>query len=274
MKKRHNKKRNTAFLFEILVRELTKSFVSKDSGRSSRIKKMFKESFGDRSILKKELDCYKALREKSGLDKYTAEKLVFETKRVYNSLDQDEVFLEQSKLIKRINTNLGSEVYKNFVPNYKTYATISQIFGDKTPVKNRVLLESEIIDNLVTEGKKQEDMKTVDSLVVRTFTDNFNKKYAGLVESQRELLENYIVSFLDNGVDFKIFLVEQLNVIKSKIKDSLKLEEVKNDKDMIESTKKTLSIVENFDVSSFGKKDLIKVLKLQNLVNEYKKDAD
>ena len=102
MKKRHNKKRNTAFLFEILVRELTKSFVSKDSGRSSRIKKMFKESFGDRSILKKELDCYKALREKSGLDKYTAEKLVFETKRVYNSLDQDEVFLEQSaKLIKR-----------------------------------------------------------------------------------------------------------------------------------------------------------------------------
>ncbi len=274
MKKRHNKKRNTAFLFEILVRELTKSFVSKDSGRSSRIKKMFKESFGDRSILKKELDCYKALREKSGLDKYTAEKLVFETKRVYNSLDQDEVFLEQSKLIKRINTNLGSEVYKNFVPNYKTYATISQIFGDKTPVKNRVLLESEIIDNLVTEGKKQEDMKTVDSLVVRTFTDNFNKKYAGLLESQRELLENYIVSFLDNGVDFKIFLVEQLNVIKSKIKDSLKLEEVKNDKDMIESTKKTLSIVENFDVSSFGKKDLIKVLKLQNLVNEYQKDAD
>ena len=189
-------------------------------------------------------------------------------------MDQDEVFLEQSKLIKRINTNLGSEVYKNFVPNYKTYATISQIFGDKTPVKNRVLLESEIIDNLVTEGKKQEDMKTVDSLVVRTFTDNFNKKYAGLLESQRELLENYIVSFLDNGVDFKIFLVEQLNVIKSKIKDSLKLEEVKNDKDMIESTKKTLSIVENFDVSSFGKKDLIKVLKLQNLVNEYKKDAD
>ena len=274
MKKRHNKKRNTAFLFEILVRELTKSFVSKDSGRSSRIKKMFKESFGDRSILKKELDCYKALREKSGLDKYTAEKLVFETKRVYNSLDQDEEFLEQSKLIKRINTNLGSEVYKNFVPNYKTYATISQIFGDKTPVKNRVLLESEIIDNLVTEGKKQEDMKTVDSLVVRTFTDNFNKKYAGLLESQRELLENYIVSFLDNGVDFKIFLVEQLNVIKSKIKDSLKLEEVKNDKDMIESTKKTLSIVENFDVSSFGKKDLIKVLKLRNLVNEYKKDAD
>jgi len=274
MKKRHNKKRNTAFLFEVLVRELTKSFVSKDSGRSSKIKRMFKESFGEESVLKRELDCYKALKEKSGLDKYTAEKLVFETKKSYNSLDQDEVFFEQSKLIKKINVELGSSVYKNFVPNYKSYATIAQIFGDKTPVKNRVLLESEIIDNLITEDRKQGEMKTIDSLVVKTFTENFNKKYAGLLESQRKLLEHYIVSFLDNGVDFKLFLAEQLSAIKNDIKDSLKLDEVKNDKEMVESTKKTLSIVENFDISSFGKKDLIKVLKLQNLVNEYAKDAD
>jgi hypothetical protein len=136
------------------------------------------------------------------------------------------------------------------------------------------LLESEIIDNLITEDKKQGEMKTIDSLVVKTFTENFNKKYAGLLESQRKLLEHYIVSFLDNGVDFKLFLAEQLSAIKNDIKDSLKLDEVKNDKEMVESTKKTLSIVENFDISSFGKKDLIKVLKLQNLVNEYAKDAD
>tara|TARA_B100000287_G_scaffold152578_1_gene144199 strand:- start:24 stop:848 length:825 start_codon:yes stop_codon:yes gene_type:complete len=274
MKKRHNKKRNTAFLFEVLVRELTKSFVSKDSERSTKIKRMFKESFGEESVLKRELNCYKALRDKSGLDKYTAEKLVFETKKVYNSLDQDEIFFEQSKLIKKINVDLGSGVYKNFVPNYKSYATISQIFGDKTPVKSRVLLESEIIDNLITEDKKQDEMKTIDSLVVRTFTENFNKKYAGLLESQRKLLEHYIVSFLDNGVDFKIFLAEQLSTIKNDIKQSLKLDEVKNDREMVEGTKKTLSMVENFDVSSFDKKDLIKVLKLQNLVNEYAKDAD
>ena len=31
MKLKHNKKRNTAFLFEALVRELTKSVVRKDS---------------------------------------------------------------------------------------------------------------------------------------------------------------------------------------------------------------------------------------------------
>jgi len=45
MRKKHNKKRNTAFLFETLIRELTKSFISKDASKSAKIKTIFKESF-------------------------------------------------------------------------------------------------------------------------------------------------------------------------------------------------------------------------------------
>ena len=33
MKMKHNKKRNTAFIFEVLIRELTKSIVEKDTTR-------------------------------------------------------------------------------------------------------------------------------------------------------------------------------------------------------------------------------------------------
>ena len=153
MKKKHNKKRNTAFLFEVLVKEMTKTFVSGDSKKSKKIKRIFKDSFGTGKALSEELDCYNALREKSVLDKYTAEKLIFETKSKYGNLDKDEIFVEQSKLIKRINVELGSDVYGNFVPNYKNYATISQIFGDKTPVKSRVLLESEILNTLTKRTK-------------------------------------------------------------------------------------------------------------------------
>ena len=274
MKKKHNKKRNTAFLFEVLVRELTKSFVTRDEKKSSQIKKMFKDSFGSDSVLAKELHCYKALQEKIGLDKYTAEKLVFETKKAYQSLDCEKIFLEQSKLIKNINVNLGTEVYSNFVPNYKTYATISQIFSDKTPVKNRVLLESGIINNLSKDSKEEKQLKHVDSLVIKAFVKNFNEKYDNLLNTQKSLLEAYIVSFLDNGVDFKVCLSEQLKTIKNKIEESLSLDEVKSDEQMITNTKKILELVEGFNVSSFDKKDLIKVLKLQKLVSEYDKDAD
>ena len=79
---------------------------------------------------------------------------------------------------------------------------------------------------------------------------------------------------MDNGVDFKIYLAEQLKNIKREIENSLKLEEVKSDGEMVKNTKQALSLVENFDVSSVDKKELVKVLKLQKLVEEYKQDAD
>jgi hypothetical protein len=274
MRKKHNKKRNTAFLFETLIRELTKSFISKDASKSAKIKTIFKESFNRESHLVQELDCYKALQEKSGLDRYTAEKLIFEAKSKYNKLSKDRIFAEQSAVIKRINKELGPEIYNNFVPNYKTYATLSQIFGDKTSVKSRVLLESEVLETLTCEDAPEESMKHVDTLVVKTFTQNFNNKYNDLLESQRDLLQQYITSFLDNGVDFKIYLAEQLKNIKREIENSLKLEEVKSDGEMVKNTKQALSLVENFDVSSVDKKELVKVLKLQKLVEEYKQDAD
>jgi hypothetical protein len=274
MKKKHNKKRNTAFLFETLVRELTKAFVSKDSDKSRKIKTIFKESFNKGSALMQELDCYKALQEKSGLDKYTAEKLIFEAKSKYNKLDKDRIFSEQSAVIKKINHELGSDTYNNFVPNYKTHATLAQIFGDKLPVKNRVLLESEVLERLTSDDEPQSTMKHIDTLVVKTFTKKFNDKYSNLLESQRELLQHYITSFLDNGVDFKIYLGEQLKNIRKEIESSLNLEEVKSDIDMVNNTKQALTLVEKLDVSSIGKKELIKVLRLQKLIEEYKKDAN
>ena len=256
MKKKHNKKRNTAFLFEVLVKEMTKTFVSGNAEKSKKIRKIFKDSFGAGKALAEELDCYNALREKSNLDKYTAEKLIFETKCKHSKLDKDEIFVEQSKLIKNINVNLGPDTYKNFVPNYKSFATIAQIFGDKTPVKNRVLLESEILNNLVSSQSKEDEMKPVDSLVVKTFIEKFNNKYVSLFESQKKLLEKYIVSFSDNGVDFKVYLKEELSRILSEVKLSLKTKEVANDKVMVENTQKTISLIEKFNVATVGPKEL------------------
>ena len=189
-------------------------------------------------------------------------------------MDKDEIFTEQSAVIKKINQELGSDTYNNFVPNYKSYATLAQIFGDKIPVKNRVLLESEVLSTLTSEHSTEKSMKHVDSLVVKTFTKNFNDRYSNLLESQRNLLQHYITSFLDNGVDFKIHLGEQLTNIKKEIENSLSLEEVKNDSEMVNNTKEALTLVEKINVSSVGKKELIKVLRLQKLVEEYKQNAN
>ena len=73
---KHNKKRNTAFLFEALVREATKSVVDGDTEKASVIKGLLTEFFGKSKILAKELELYEALYETTGIDLFTAEKLV------------------------------------------------------------------------------------------------------------------------------------------------------------------------------------------------------
>ena len=274
MKTKHNKKRNTAFLFEALVKELTKSIVEKTNSRSNVIKIILKEYFVFGSPLAKELDCYKTLSEKSGLDKYTAEKMIHRAKHAYAELDQQEIFKEQSAVIKKINTELGKDFYKNFVPNYKSFATLSQIFGNKIPLKNQVLLEGVIIENLTSSPEDKENMVAVDHLVVDSFVKNYNKTYSFLLPEQRELLNKYITSYNDNQVDFKLFVGKELKRVQNKITESLELPEVKEDSEMMLGTKKVLETLDTMNATNISSDDLVCVLKLQKLVNEYDAPQD
>ena len=61
MKFKHNKKRNTAFLFEALIKEMAKSVVSDDTERQNKIARIIKRHFQKRGILYKDLQTYKTL---------------------------------------------------------------------------------------------------------------------------------------------------------------------------------------------------------------------
>ena len=135
MKAKHNKKRNTAFVYEALIREMSKAVLVGDRSRQNKVLEILKKHFNETSLLGKELSCYKALTESKDLDKYTAEKMVYRARREYEDLDSVQIFKEQSQVIKAINKEVSSEVFSNFVPNYRSYATIAQIFNNKTPVK-------------------------------------------------------------------------------------------------------------------------------------------
>jgi hypothetical protein len=274
MRTKHNKKRNTAFVFEALIREATKAIVSKNSSRKNKVVSILREHFSKGSVLGKELKCYKALLETNELDKYTAEKMIFHAREEHRNIPQGEIFLEQSKLIKIINKDLGPAVFSNFVPNYKSYATVNQIFNGATSVKKRVILEKEILDSLSSDKQLVESkLKPVDNLVVNTFVNNYNDKYKDLLPEQRDLLNRYIISLGDNYTDFQLYLVEELTRIRNKVQESLSLPEVKDDQEMLSTTKVVLERVDSFDVANISGQELKKVLKLQNLVREYESDA-
>ena len=275
MKNRHNKKRNTAFVFESLLREMSKSIISKDNQKKQLVTGILKEYFSKGKILEKELQCYQALFPKEVLDKYTAEKMIYRAKESYNKLDEQRVFQEQSKMIKQINSELGPSVFSNFVPNYKDFATIAQIFSDKTAVGKKVILENKIVDGLTKsrERKEEENMKNVNSLVVKNFVDKFNKTYKDLLPEQKNLLSKFVQSFGDNDVDFRLVVGNELKRIHESVTASLKMDDISSDEDMVESTKKVLEKIESFNVSSIDEKKLKSILKLQKLVREYEEDA-
>lgn len=276
MKLKHNKKRNTAFVYESLVREMTKAIVEKNLELKDDIVSIIKEHFTKNSLLYRELKLYKTICETYDLEPHTAEKLVFEIRREHATIDKAELFTEQSALIKKINSVLSNSVFSNFVPNYKSLATAYQIFNEETPIKKRVLLEQSLVEKISSnKDKKQLDVKPIDNLVYKSFVKKFNSEYASkLISEQKELLSRYISSFADNGLELKVFLNEEISRLKQSVDNSLFAEEIKQDPDMVKKTKEVLEMLNNFKKENINKNMIMKVLKIQNLVKEINEDGN
>ena len=169
MRLKHNKKRNTAFVYEALVRELTESVVRNNKNKQNKIVSIIKEHFTSESVLKEELNLYKSIYETREVEKNTAEKIVYQVKERHETLDKKKLFQEQSALINKINKTLSNKVYNNFVPNYKTIASVYSIFQDALPVKDRVLLEENIVDQMSSSlGETKDVQQPIDSLTYNT----------------------------------------------------------------------------------------------------------
>ena len=264
---KHNKKRNTAFIYETLTRALTKAIMDKSLPRKKMVVKILKEHLGKETILGKELTLYRVLLETSNLQDKVASRLLEETKRAYERLDEATIFDAQSRLIAAINKGLGQEVWSTFVPNFKSIASVSGIFSQKTALKKRVLFEQAIVDAMSAPESLAESAKldSLDNLTYNSFIKKFNNKYTGLLEEQKNLLNQYVTSFSDGGFELKLYLNEELQRLKGLVSDASE----SADSALIEQNLvKVAEYLEEFRRRDFTENDLEKVLKVQELVVE------
>jgi len=274
MKFKHNKRRNTAFLYEILVKELTRTTIKNDAKKKQIIVQTIKEFFNKNSVLGKELEIYKTLNETSALREKDAEKLLFEIKIMYrNTINPKSVYSAQSRLISRINKSISSNTFSNFVPNYKNLASIFQIFNDQASIKSRVLMERHVIKSMMIRKGEQKQNLPISNTTLKIFSKKFNNSYSDLLSEQKELLSKFVSSFKDSGLELKIFLNEEITRLKEEINNSLEHEDIKNDPDMASKTKNVLKILEDFKGKYITEEVLSRVLKIQQLANEIKLDA-
>ena len=112
-------------------------------------------------------------------------------------------------------------------------------------------------------------MKPIDNLVFKTFTSKFNDAYSErLLGEQKELLNRYILSFSDNGIDVKIYLNEEISRLQTALVSALDTKEIQSDKNMQESVKLVLTMIETFKTKPVDRALIEKVLKIQNVVHE------
>ena len=135
-------------------------------------------------------------------------------------------------------------------------------------------MEQKVIETLTSPLEELPQLKPIDSLVVKTFCERFNQSYGDLLSEQKELLTKYIISFNENSADFRLFLGKELKRIHERVEASLQIKEVFEDSEMVKNTRKVVERINKFNVSRLTEKDLLKVLKLQQLAREYQNDAD
>lgn len=267
---KHNKKRNTAFLYEVLLREGTKAIIDRNITRMELIKKIIFEHFSSKTELYKELALFKSLKENSVEEPY-AEKFVREVEARYDKLDKTKIFNEQTSLIKVLNKMLGAGTFNSFIPNYKDLATMTQMFNPLTPIKEKILLEQKIIDKIkiVKEEKQETVMQPSDNLLYKTYIKNFNQKYTSLLKEQKELLTKFAGTFSNDDIELKVYLNEEIGRLISEVNNSLEKEDIKNDQETFEKTKKTIGFLESIKESKEITPELLqKIMKLQQFVHE------
>ena len=265
MKKiKHSKFKNTGFIFELLVRQITAEIMSENKSVAERI---LKEHFNSKKELSKELKLYQYLINEKYNSEAKANQFINTILEARKRLDEKKLTKEKYNLIKEIKETYNlDEFTKSSISNYKTLASIYKIFEtvltdeqyDPTDVvSSRFTIAENIInssiqnkeikvkDAVLEEYRKQDD--DLRAVSYKLLVESFNNKYNNLTNDQKGLLREYINNINNTGklneyVSAEVTkLVDGLKEISCKISDKvtkIKLTETISNIKKIKSVKK------------------------------------
>ena len=265
MKKiKHSKFKNTGFIFELLVRQITSEIMSSDK---SVAEKILKEHFNSKKELSKELKLYQYLINEKYNSESKAEQFINTILEARKKIDEKKLTKEKYNLIKEIKETYNlDEFIKSPISNYKTLASIYKIFetvivDEQFDPTDIVSSRFTIAENIINSSIQNKDVKVKDAVLeeyrkqdedlravsYKLLVESFNNKYKNLNNEQKSLLREYINNINNTGklneyVGNEVTnLVAALKEIGSKISDKvtkIKLAETISNIKKIKSVKK------------------------------------
>jgi len=207
MSRVHNKKRNTALLYEFLVRTISSSLVEGDKKKSSSALKILKRHFKPGTQLYREFRLFNALIKTTVSSDAVSSTIINEARAAASSVNIDQLDREKSLLIRSINHTIkDDDFYDQPVTEYRMYATIQTLLNEwrKTPgtadIESLARYEDSLRKWLVTE--KVSDNHTVSDaspgtsrLLMKVMMKKLNEKYSVALNSeQRDIIKSYAFS--------------------------------------------------------------------------------
>ena len=127
---------------------------------------------------------------------------------------------------------------------------------------------------MIKKGEEHNSPVSIDNVVYRTFVEKFNAKYEnGLLQEQKELLTHYITSFVDNALELKIYLNDEIARLKEQLEKAKEVKEIKSDEAMFKKTNDVITRLNSYAQETITEDVLMTVLKTQALVKEIYTDA-
>ena len=146
---KHSKYKNTAILFEILVRKLTSESLTTDKSVTIDI---IKQYFGKNTELSKELHLYNSLIKERVKTEAKALDFIRTCKTAHTSLNKSVLKRQRYNLVKTISENFDfQKISKIRINNYKTLASVYKLFEYKDVDNPKQIMESKdvIVDQLI-----------------------------------------------------------------------------------------------------------------------------
>jgi hypothetical protein len=238
MKKiKHSKFKNTGFIFELLVRQITAEVMSSSK---SVAEKLLKEHFNSKKELSKELKLYQYLINEKYNSESKAEQFINTILEARKKIDEKKLTKEKYNLIKEIKETYNLEEFiKSPISIYKIFETVTT--DEQYEPTDIVSARFTIAENIINTSIQNKDVKVKDAVLeeyrkqdddlravsYKLLVESFNKKYSNLTNDQKGLLREYINNINNTGklseyVSTEVTkLVEGLKEVGSKISDKV-----------------------------------------------------
>jgi len=275
---KHSKYKNTAILFEMLVRKLTSETLTSDKTVTVDI---IKKYFGKNTALSKELQLYNSLIKESLKSEAQALDFIRTCKDAHSKLNKSLLRRQRYNLVKEISENFDfQKVSKIRINNYKELASIYKLFEYDEADNPKDLLEckTSIVSHLLGETKQSLKLspllekykgykKDVRILTYKLLVDKFNSKYSVLDENQKKVLNKYI-THVNDSESVKQYFEKIIPGIKSQLKEQVSLITDKATKIKVDKLSEMLCNVET--IKTIKESHVLTILRYYDLIKELK----